>query len=62
MKTKILCVVQLNWSAEDYRNQAAFEAKIRTAMEQFRGKTQGMNAEALVDRQEIMTIVMGEGK
>lgn len=44
---KVLCAVQMNWSAENYRNQVAFEAKIRSVMEQFRKETPYKKGEAL---------------
>jgi predicted amidohydrolase len=38
----------MNWSAEHYRSEASFKAKIRSVMEQFREKTQDRNVETLI--------------
>lgn len=48
MKTKILYAVQMNWSAENYRNRAAFETKLRSIMNRFQEKMPGPGGDALV--------------
>jgi hypothetical protein len=48
VKSKFLCAVQMNWSAEHYRTQSAFEAKIRSAMDAFQVVTGGAGEEALI--------------
>jgi hypothetical protein len=48
MKRKVLCAVQMNWSAENYRSRAAFETKIRSIMNRFQEKMDRSGGDALV--------------